>query len=293
MSISLFCPVCSVKVEVPDRLAGKSAPCPSCGNVVDIPKGDRPAGASRLVRRLKSVASLAVAALALLAAALAWIQVSGSRDAISGLQEEVEALQEKVAGLEAARAVPARPADARAVPRPDATPPAVTAADHAALRRELEGLRESHEGLQQRVHELEADLTGPKKPAPTPEVPVPVLPELASDEDIALDFKGQLDAMAPRPRFVFVGNVANAGSRSAPVVQITIRVTGFQGLDPINRQIVTAVSYAASMTERVRSLPPGTRAQVIKDLFPNDPALLTRDVVWEPQFEASAKVLRE
>ena len=112
-------------------------------------------------------------------------------------------------------------------------------------------------------------------------------------DHIEIRMDGRPDPLAPRPRFLFVGAAANTGNRHAPSVQVTIRVTGFRGFDPATRQPVTVVSYAATLTERVRSLPPGTTAPVVKDLFPNDPALLSPNVLWEPQFEVSAKVLRE
>ncbi len=295
MPISLFCPVCNVKVEVPERLAGKSAPCPSCGNVIDVPRGGRPSGASRLARRLKAAAPVLVSALALIAAAVAWIQVAGLRSERKGLKDDLSRLQERVAAME--------PAAARAPAERIENPPApvssaVSADDHAALRRELGALRAAHDSLLRKVEDLEAELARPGEepppavPAPSP-VPAPAPPALANDEDITINMKGELDALSPRPRFVFVGTVANAGIRNAPVVQISIRVTGFHGLDPVNRQLVTSVSYAATLTERVVSLPAGTRAQVLKDLFPTVPALITREVFWDPQFEVSARVLPE
>jgi|GEM_PF-3986265 len=290
MPIPLFCPVCHVKVEVPDRLAGKSAPCPSCGNVVDIPNAERPGTPSRATRRLKAIAVPAAAALAMLASVLAWFRSTETQKAVSDLQTEIRILRENASAPE--RLAPAPPPPA---PTPAPAPPTASADGQAAIRREIADLREAHEALQQRMQELESDLASAMKPLPAaPSIPAaPPPPELASDEDITMDIKGQLDATSPRPRFLFVGTVANAGLRNAPVVQIVIRVTGFQGLDPVNRQLVTSVSYAASLTERIRSLPPGTRAHVVKDLIPSDPALFTRDVIWEPQFEAGAKVLRD
>jgi len=295
MPISLFCPVCSVKVEFPDRLAGKSAPCPSCRNAVDVPASGRPSLAARLARRLRAALPWLVAA----GAVAAFVADRAGREETgpdrSVLERDLQDLRVKVKALEAKGGDTVTKPPEPATPGPDASPAPPkpnAAADAAALHKDLAAAREANEALQQKVQDLEAEVAKLKSAPPRPVEPAPAV-EVANDDDIEIRMDGRPDPLAPRPRFLFIGTAANTGNRHAPFVQVTVRVTGFRGFDPVTRQPVTIVSYAATLTERVRSLPPGTTAPVVKDLFPGDPALLSRNVLWEPQFEVSAKVLRE
>jgi hypothetical protein len=295
MPISLFCPVCSVKVEFPDRLAGKSAPCPSCRNAVDVPASGRPSLASRLARRLKAALPWLVAA----AAVAAFVADRAGREDPgpdrTALERDLQDLRAKVKALEAKGGDAATRPPEPATPGPDALsvpPKPNAAADAAALHKDLAAAREANEALRQKVLDLEAEVAKLKSAPPRPVEPAPAV-EVADDDDIEIRMDGRPDPLALRPRFLFIGTAANTGNRNAPSVQVTIRVTGFRGFDPVTRQPVTIVSYVATLTERVRSLPPGTTAPVVKDLFPSDPSLLSRNVLWEPQFEVSAKVLRE
>jgi len=294
MPISLFCPVCSVKVEFPDRLAGKSAPCPSCRNAVDVPASGRPSLAARLARRLRAALPWLVAAGAV-AAFVADRAGREERPDRSVLERDLQDLRVKVKALEAKGGDTVTKPPEPAPPGPDASPAPPkpnAAADAAALHKDFAAAREANEALQQKVQDLEAEVAKLKSAPPRPVEPAPAV-EVADDDDIEIRMDGRPDPLAPRPRFLFIGTAANTGNRHAPSVQVTVRVTGFRGFDPVTRQPVTIVSYAATLTERVRSLPPGTTAPVVKDLFPGDPALLSRNVLWEPQFEVSAKVLRE
>jgi cell division protein FtsB len=297
MPISLFCPVCSMKVEFPDRLAGKSAPCPSCRNAVNVPATGRPSLAARLALRMKTALPWLVAAVALAAFAVSHLgREKPDPDRASALERELQDLRANVKALEAkqadAAAKPSAPAppDPDALPAPPPKPPA--GGDVAALQKDLAVARETNETLQQKVQDLETEVAKLKSASPRPADPLPAI-EMADDDDIEIRMDGRPDPLAPRPRILFVGTAANTGNRHAPAVQVTIRVTGFRGLDPVTRQLVTDVSYAATLTERIRSLPPGTTAPVVKDLLPSDPALLNRNVLWEPHFEVSAKVLKE
>lgn len=40
MSIHVICPGCMRQFEVSDRFAGKKGPCPKCGHIIEIPKGN-------------------------------------------------------------------------------------------------------------------------------------------------------------------------------------------------------------------------------------------------------------
>jgi len=289
MPITFFCPVCNVKVDIPDRMGGKSAPCPSCGNVIDVPRQGRSPASLRLSRRIRVLLPwlFAGAALAGLAVALgALVELGSVRTSLEG---DLKTLQGKLGELESRAA--AAPAPAAPV-RPAAPPErrSAEAGDHAALQREIASLRDADEELHRKLQDLEGEIARLRGvPAPAPVKPV----EVADDEDIEIKIDAKQDALSGRPRFTFAGPATNSGTKLAPVVLISIRVIGFQGLNPMTRQPVATVSYAATLTERIRSLPPGTTANVVKDLFPTDPALLSREVLWEPQFEVSTRVLKE
>jgi hypothetical protein len=292
MPVTLFCPVCNVKVDVPSRLAGKSAPCPSCGNVIDIPRQEAPA-APRLIRRLKTALPWMIAAAAAAALVVETAILLGLRSDHRTLAGTVRSLATRVDALEASsRTAPdAGMPDTDAPPPPDVPdvppdlPPPPASEDTDELRRDVASLRDVMQSLVQRIREIED----------TPATPVDMRlpPDIATDDDIEVRMIAKQEAVLPRPRFVFTGTATNAGSKSAPVVKVTIRVTAFQGVDPVTRQPVTLVSHAAQLTEHIRSLPPGTTATVWKDFAPDDPALLTRDLAWEPQFEVSTRVAQE
>jgi hypothetical protein len=287
MPISLFCSVCNVKVEVPDRMAGKSSPCPSCGNVIDIPSPDRAHAGSRMGRKLRGLLPWLLAGAALVGLAAAFVSISELHAARQSLDENLKDLRAKLSDLESravAGARPAAPADPTPAPKPAASD------THDALQREIAALHGTDEELLRKLQELDGEIVRlrgtPATPAPKP---VEVV-ETADDEDIEIKIDAKQDPLAPRPRFTFTGHATNTGSKQAPVVLISIRVIGFQGLNPVTRQPVTTAAYAATLTERIRSLPPGTTANVMKELYPTDAALLSREVVWSPQFEVSAKV---
>jgi hypothetical protein len=242
-----------MKVEVPERLAGKSSPCPSCGNVIDIPSADRSHAGLRTGRRLKMLLPWMFAGVALVGFGMAFFAVSELRSARESLETDLRTLQTKLSDLESRAGAPARPAapvDAPPAPKTAATPD-----DHAALQREIAALHGTDEELLRRLQDLDGEIVR-LRGTPSPPAPKPVdIVEIADDEDIEIKIEAKQDPMAPRPRFTFSGHATNSGTKPAPVVLISIRVIGFQGLNPVTRQPVTSAPSAASLTERIRSAP--------------------------------------
>lgn len=287
MPVTLFCPVCNVKVDVPDRLAGKSAPCPVCRTLIDIPLQDR-APAAHLLRRAASAAPWIVAGLVL--AVLAWesVHLAELTDANRSLREQIGVLQGQIGALsERAQAPPVAP------PAPAAPPPVEPAAplgpdERAELQRRIAALNEALSASHLRARELEGELARVRG-----ESAARVSEETAADEDIETRVNVKADATGPRIKFAFEGRATNTGKRPAPVVQIALTVTQFQGLNPLTNDVVAFVPHAAAQTERLRNLGPGETRSFWMELAPAEPALLRRDVTWEPQYSVAARVTRE
>jgi hypothetical protein len=300
MPISFFCPVCNVKVELPDRLAGKTAQCPFCRNPIDVPAQGRVPAAGRLGRRLWTLLPVLIAAVILAVLIVLLIDVKSS---IRALEEDLGSIRRKLADVGAAakrRAeepppVQKSPAPAPAPPRPaDATArPAAATDDHATLIRDLTALRDAQEGILAKLRDIEDELAKRRGAPLSAPAPVASRVEIAEDDDIDIKVDVKQDAALPRPKFTFTGIVTNTGTHPAPVVQISIRMTGFQGLDPVTRQPIALVPHSATITERIRSLAPGASANLWKEFSPAEPALFPRELSWLPQFEATARVLRE
>jgi hypothetical protein len=294
MPITFFCPVCNVQVEVPDRLAGKTAPCPVCRNAIDVPAPSRPAGAGHHARRLRPAlfGIAAACASAVLVALLITVQTASR-----ALEEEVGAIRQRLAALETAAAhhaqePPPTPKPIAPTPTPPpAAPPKLAAAldDHAALTRDIAALRDTQEGIFAKLRDLE-DAFAKSKGAPAPAAPPP---EIASDDNIEVKLTVRLDGSLPRHRFIFTGTVTNTDTKPAPVVQVTIRITSFHGHHHVTRQPVTTIMHTATLSERIRSLPPGTTSNIWKEYYPAEPAILSREFAWVPQFEVTTRVLAE
>jgi hypothetical protein len=284
MAVTLFCPICNVKVDVPDRLAGKSAPCPVCRSPIDIPLHDRTTAVERALRRLAAAAPWLAAGVVLAALGVETVQLAELTEANRALKTEVEALRSKLA-----EAPPAPPAPAPA-PKAPVEPPAPLGPDERAeLQRKVASLQEALSAHVLKLREMEDELARQRGEASAAGASA----EVASDADIETRVTVKTEAVGPRLKFTFEGRATNTGQKPAPAVLITLTVTQFQGLHPVTGEAVAFVPHSAAPEERLRNLAPGDTRTFWIELTPADPALMRRDVAWTPQYVVEAKVLRE
>lgn len=290
MPVTLFCPICNVKVDVPERLAGKSAPCPVCRNLIDIPLNDKSGAAGQYLRRLLAAApwlAAGVVAAGLLAESL---YLSDLREANESLRRDLRALRDQLTAQEAKQAIrdAAPSAPAAALPAP-AAPVQVTPDERADFQRMNAELREALGAQTLQLRRLENEIARLKGEAAA----ATETPETAADEDIEAKVSVKADTAGPRIKFTFEGRATNTGKKPAPTVEITVNVTQIQGLHPLNNDVVSFVPQTATLRERLRNLVPGESRAFWLELMPNDPGLLRRDLTWQTQHTVSAHVTRE